>query len=171
MGSQPSLPYPLTVLLNASSICRQNKSKTTIWANVQRDGRPAKYRWCPLFNAAIWLMPTTRVPFSNAAKMRNPLKCAGVPHQTGQQISAASGPKFTYCEDMWGRHCCLTSFFPIVDTCLSCPTQLCNGAQMANFLGPAFPASCVQHISNLYSKFTLGPHHVYKYGRHPICDR
>ena len=23
-----------------------------MWANVQRDGRPAKYRWCPLFNAA-----------------------------------------------------------------------------------------------------------------------
>jgi len=21
---------------------------------------------------------------------------------------------------MWGRHCSLTSFFPIVDTCLSC---------------------------------------------------
>ena len=24
------------------------------------------------------------------------------------------------CKDMWGRYCCLTSFFPIVDTCLSC---------------------------------------------------
>jgi len=40
------------------------------------------------------LMPTTRVPCSNAAKMRNPLKFTGVP-QTRQQISAASGPKFT----------------------------------------------------------------------------
>jgi len=28
----------------------------------------------------------------------------------------------------------------------------------------------VQHISNLHSKFALRPHHVYKYGRHPICD-
>ena len=37
---------------------------------------------------------TTGVPCSNAAKTRNPLKCAGVP-QTRQQISAASGPKFT----------------------------------------------------------------------------
>jgi len=25
-----------------------------------------------------------------------------------------------YCDDMWRRYCCLTSFFPIVDTCLSC---------------------------------------------------
>jgi len=23
-----------------------------IWANAQRDGRPAEYRWRPLFNAA-----------------------------------------------------------------------------------------------------------------------
>jgi len=23
-----------------------------MWANAERDGRPAKYRWCPLFNAA-----------------------------------------------------------------------------------------------------------------------
>jgi len=29
----------------------------------------------------------------------------------------------------------------------------------------------VQHISDLHSKFALGPHHVYKYGRHPICGR
>jgi len=38
------------------------------------------------------------------------------------------------------------------------------------FLDPAFPASHVQHISDLHSKFALGPHHVSKYGRHPICD-
>jgi len=39
-----------------------------MWANAQRDGRPAKYRWRPLFNAAKWLTTTTRVPCSNAAK-------------------------------------------------------------------------------------------------------
>jgi len=42
----------------------------------------------------VWLTPTTRVPCSNAAKTRNPLKFAGVP-QTRQQISAVSRPKFT----------------------------------------------------------------------------
>jgi len=26
----------------------------------------------------------------------------------------------------------------------------------------------VQHISDLHSKFALGPHHAWKYGRHPI---
>ena len=42
----------------------------------------------------VWLTPTTRVPCSNAAKSRNPLKFAGVP-QTRQQISAVSRPKST----------------------------------------------------------------------------
>jgi len=26
--------------------------KLEMWANAQRGGRPAEYRWCPLFNAA-----------------------------------------------------------------------------------------------------------------------
>ena len=30
-----------------------------MWASAQRDGRPAEYRWRPLFNAAVWLTPTT----------------------------------------------------------------------------------------------------------------
>jgi len=65
-----------------------------MWANAQSDGRPAEHRWRPLFNAAVWLTPTTRMPCSNAAKMRNQLKFAWVPQTTGS-ISAASGPKFT----------------------------------------------------------------------------
>jgi len=39
----------------------------------------------------VCLTPTTTVPCSNAAKMRNLLKFAGVP-QTTRLISAASGP-------------------------------------------------------------------------------
>ena len=71
-----------------------------MWANAQRDGRPTKYRWRPLFNTAVWLMPTSRVQCSNAAKMpRNPLKFAGV-LQTNETISAASGLKFTI---LWGH--------------------------------------------------------------------
>jgi len=38
-----------------------------------------------------------------------------------------------------------------------------------DFLGPAFTASRAQHASDLHSKFALGPHHVSKYGRHPMC--
>jgi len=29
-----------------------NHTQLEIWANAQRDGRPAEYRWRPLFNAA-----------------------------------------------------------------------------------------------------------------------
>ena len=65
-----------------------------MWANAQRDGRPAKCRWRSLFNTAVWLTPTPRVPCSNAAKTRNPLKLPGLP-KTNETISAASGPKFT----------------------------------------------------------------------------
>jgi len=39
------------------------------------------------------------------------------------------------------------------------------------YLRPVFSASRVQQVSDLHSKFTLGPHHVWKNGRHPICDR
>jgi len=28
------------------------KNRTRMWANAQPDGRPAEYRWRPLFNAA-----------------------------------------------------------------------------------------------------------------------
>jgi len=39
------------------------------------------------------------------------------------------------------------------------------------FLDPAFPASRAQLTSDLHLKFALGPHHVWKYGIHPICGR
>ena len=148
-----------------------------MWANAQRDGRPAEYRWRPLFNAAVWLTSTTRVPCSNAAKTQNPMKLAGVP-QTNETISATSGPKFTI---LWGHVeeiLLLNKFFPIVDTCLSCEDiaqQSCGMVPrwrfLATFWGSAFAASRVQHLSDLHSKFALGPHHVWKYGRHPMCGR
>jgi len=31
---------------------KNKKYKTGMWANAQRNGRPAEYRWRPLFNAA-----------------------------------------------------------------------------------------------------------------------
>ena len=68
-----------------------------MWANAQRDGRPAEYRWRPLFNAAKFGWRPLLSACSNAsntAKMQNLLKFAGVP-QSNETISAASGPKFT----------------------------------------------------------------------------
>jgi len=58
------------------------------------------------------------VPCSNAAKMRNPLKFAGMP-QTRQQISAVSKPKFTILSGHVEEVLLFNNFFLIVDTCLS----------------------------------------------------
>ena len=44
-----------------------------------------------------------------------------------------------------------------------------NGDFLSDFLRPLFSARHVQYISDLHSKFE--GHHVWKYGRHPTCDR
>jgi len=46
-----------------------------MWADAQRDGRPAEYRWRPLLNTAVWLTPTARVPCSNAANIGERIGC------------------------------------------------------------------------------------------------
>ena len=103
-------------------------------------------------------MPTTRVPCSNSAKTRNPLKCSGVPKlaNRSQLLVGRSSP---YCEDMWRRYRCLTGFFSVVDACLSCEDIARQSCAMVprwrifgDFLRPAFPASRVQHVSDLHPK-------------------
>jgi len=137
----------------------------------------------PNIDGALCSMPQSLadahyyMPCSNAAKTRNPLKFAGVP-QTRQQISAISRPKLPYYEYMWRTYRCLTSFF---SDCRYVPSlrryRPTNCAMVprwwlfGDFLGPAFPASRTPHVSDLHYKFTLGPHHVTKYGRHPIYGR
>ena len=64
------------------------EQRTRMWANAPRDGHPAKYRWRPLFSAAVYLTPNTRVPCSKAGKTRNPLKFAGVPQTTGNEYDS-----------------------------------------------------------------------------------
>ena len=67
----------------------------------------------------VWLTSGKRRRCSNAAKMRNPLKFAGVP-QTRQQISAVNRPKFAILSGHVEEVLLFNKFFPIVDTCLSC---------------------------------------------------
>jgi len=71
----------------------------------------------------------------------------------------------------------LNTFFPIVDICLSCENiaqQICamvpRWRLFADFLRPAFSASRMQHVSDLHLKLALRPHHVWKYGGHPVYD-
>ena len=131
-----------------------------MWANAQRDGRPAKHMWRPLFNAAKFGCCAVTLP-----RCETCWNFAGVPQTTGS-ISATSGPSLPYYEYMWRTYCCSTSFFPIVDKCLSCEDiarQSCAMVPRWRFL-----ATFLQHISDLHLKFTLRPHHVCKYGRHEI---
>jgi len=123
---------------------QQKNIKLEMWADAQRDGRPAEYRWLPLFNADIWLTPTSRVPCSNAAKARNPLKFAGVPKLT-KRYQPLVGRRSPYCKDVWRRYWCLTSFFFRLSIhaliAKIYPTKLCDGAQIAIFC--IIFASCI----------------------------
>jgi len=149
-----------------------------MWANAQLDGRPAEYRWRPLFNAAKFgWRPLLECRVVTLPRRETCWNLQGCPKLTkrSQPLVDRSSP---YYGDMWRIYCCLTSFFPIVDTCLHCEDiarQSCpivpRWRFLATFLGPAFAASRMQHISDLHSKFALGPHYVWKYGRHPFCGR
>ena len=149
-----------------------------MWINAQRDGRPAEHRWRPLFNAAKFgwrpLLQCRAVTLPRRETRWNLQGCPKLPDRS-QPLVGRTSP---YCEDIWRRYCCLTSFFPIVDTCLSCEDiarQSCvmvpRWRFLATFLHPVFSASRAEHVSDLHSKFALRPHHVPKYGKHPISDR
>jgi len=149
-----------------------------LWANAQRDGRPAEYRWRPLFNAAKFgwrrLLECRAVTLPRRETRWNLQGCPKFANRS-QPLVGRSSP---YYGDMWRRYCCVTSFFPIVDTCLSgedIARQSCGMVPrwrlFGDFLRAVYSASRVQHISDLHSKSTLRPHHVWKYGRHPISDR
>jgi len=104
----------------------------------------------------VWLTPTTRVPCSNAAKTRNPLKFPGVP-QTPEPISAASAPKFTVLRGHVEEVLLLNTFFRLSIYALVAKIQpntvvrWCQDGDFLRhfyFLRPVFPASRVQHISD-----------------------
>ena len=90
-----------------------------MWANVQRDGHTAEYRWRPLFNAAKFgwrpLLECHAVTLPRCVTRWNLLACP----KLANRCQLLVGGRSPYCEDMWRRYCCLTSFFPIVDTCIS----------------------------------------------------
>jgi len=130
-----------------------------MWANAQRDGRPAEYRWRPLFNAAKFgwrpLLQCRAVTLPRRETRWNLQECPKLVNRS-QPLVGRSSP---YCKDI--RYCCLTSFSPIDDKCLNCEDIARQSCAMVprcrtvgDFSGPAFPASRVQHISDLHSKAT-----------------
>jgi len=82
-----------------------------MWANAQRDGHPAEYRWRPLFNAAKFgwrpLLEYHAVTLQRRETRWNLLGCPKVANSS-QPLWGWSSP---YYGDMWRRYWCLTSFF------------------------------------------------------------
>jgi len=89
----------------------QTEIELEMWANAQRDGRPAEYRWHPLFNAAKFgwrpLLKCRAVTLARRETRWNYLGCPELTKES-QPLVGWSSP---YCEDMWRRYCCLTGFF------------------------------------------------------------
>ena len=114
----------------------------------------------------VWLTPTTRcraVTLPRRETSWNLHGCPKLPNRSQPLV----GPKFAILCDHVEDIFLLKSFFPIVDTCLSCEDiarQICammpRWRFLATFLRPASPASCVQQVLDLHLKFALRPHHI-----------
>jgi len=154
----------------------QNK-QIRMWANAQRDGRPAEYRWRPLFNTAKFgwrpILECRAVTMWRRKTRWNSQGCLKLANRP-QPLARRSSPYYEDVEEIL----LLRSFFPIVNTCLSCEDiaqQSCGMVPrwrlFGDFLCAVFSVSHAQHVSDLHSKFTLKPHHAWKYGRHPVSDR
>ena len=111
------------------------------------------YMWHPLFNATKFgwrpLLQCRAVMLPRCETRLNLPKLS-------DRSQPLVGRSSLYCRDMWRRYCCLTSFFPIGDMYLSCEYIARQSCAMDKFVR---------------SKLALEPHHVLKYGRHPISDR
>ena len=57
-----------------------------MWANTQRDGRPAEYRWRPLFNAAKFGSRPLLDAVQSRCQSQNPLKFVGVRGASNSRI-------------------------------------------------------------------------------------
>jgi len=113
---------------------------TRIWANAQRDGRPAKYRWRPLFNAAKFgwrpLLECCAVTLPRRESNWNSQGCPKLANRSQPLV----GRSLPYYEDMWRRYRRLTSLTSFFSDCRYMSqlrryslTELSDGAKMAIF--------------------------------------
>ena len=90
-----------------------------MWADAQRDGRPAEYRWRPLFNATNFgwctLLEYRAVTLPRSETHWNYLGCPKLPDRSKPKVGRCA----SYYGDIWRRYCS--------------PIKLYDGAQMAIF--------------------------------------
>jgi len=134
---------------------------------------PAEYKWCPLFNTGKFgWCPLLECHAVTLPRHETRWNLHGCPKLTNRS-QPLGGRSSTYYEDMWGRYWCLTSFFGLSIHAPAAKIQsdkVVRWCQNDDIVHPGFSASRVQHISDMHTKFALRPHHVWKYGRHPITD-
>ena len=89
----------------------------------------------------VWLTPTTRCRAVTLTRRQTSGNLQGYPKlvNRSQPLVGRSSP---YCEDIWGTYCCLTSFFLIVDTCLSCEDIVRKSCAMVLWLTPTTRVPC-----------------------------
>ena len=142
---------------NVMAALRNSPQKCIYGVPVQETAKHhAKFGWLPLSDVAAVTNPRREARW-------NLLWCPKLTNRSQPLV----GLRSPYCEDMWGRYCCYkASFFPIVDTCLSCEDIARQSCVMVRrwrifgeFLHPVFSVSRVQHVSDLHPKFALRPHH------------
>jgi len=83
-----------------------------MWANAQHDGRPAEYRWRPLFNAAKFggrpLLECRAVTLPRCEICWNLQGCPKlISLNRSQPLVGRSSP---YYQNMWRRYCYLIRF-------------------------------------------------------------
>ena len=115
-----------THVRNRISICAVNHLRhrfsftTRMWANAQRDGRPAEHRWHPLFNAAKFgWCPLLECRAVTQPRCETSWNLQGCPKLT-KRSQPIERPKFTILRGHVEEILLLNRFFPIVDTCRSC---------------------------------------------------
>ena len=100
-----------TITSAMPSCMPKNSYKLEMWANAQRDGCPAEYRWRHLFNAAKFgwrpLLECCAVTLPRRETRWNLQGCLKLTKRS-QPLVGWSSP---YWGDMWRRYCCLTKFF------------------------------------------------------------
>ena len=102
--------YGIAGLNKLRELRKQFKIKTRMWANAQRDGRPAEYRWRPLFNAAKFgwraLLECHAVTLPRRETRCKLQGCSKLANRS-QPLVGRSSP---YYDDMWRRYRCLPIF-------------------------------------------------------------
>jgi len=118
---------------------------TRMWANAQRDGRPAEYRWRPLFNATQsgWrpLLECRAVTLPRRETRSDLQRCPKLTKRS-QPLVGRSSP---YCGGHVEEILLLNKFFSdcryMPQLQRYSPTKMCDGAEMAIFC--VIFASCI----------------------------